>query len=125
MFYGVLDQQSNALAWSSGGHFPHPILHDGNEPRAMPCRGRPVGLFDDSEYAQQTVELPDRFKLWLVSDGVLEILASRSLKEKQDDLLARVGEPGTSIETISVELGLEESPQLPDDITFLMLNREV
>ncbi len=124
MFYGVLDQQSNSLAWSSGGHFPHPILHDGREARAIPSRGRPVGLFDGCDYAQQLIELPHRFKLWLVSDGVLEILPSSSLKQKQADLLARVSEPGTSIEAISKALSLEASPQLPDDITFLMVNRE-
>ena len=61
--------------------------------------------------------------LWLVSDGVLEILQSNSLKQKQADLIARVSEPGTSIKTVSEALGLEMSPQLPDDITFLMVNR--
>ncbi len=123
MYYGVLDLEQNTLAWSSGGHFPHPILHDGEEARAIPCRGRPVGLFDDSEYSLQTTELPDRFDLWLVSDGVLEILQSNSLKQKQADLIARVSEPGTTIKTVSEALGLEMSPQLPDDITFLMVNR--
>ena len=124
MIYGVLDLKENALMWSSGGHFPHPILHDGEGARSIPCRGRPIGLFDDSDYALQTIELPERFNLWLVSDGVLEILPSNSLKQKQSDLLARVSKPDSSIATVSEALGLEMNSELPDDITFLVVNKE-
>ncbi len=123
MFYGVIDRAENTLDWSSGGHFPHPILHDGRHAQPIPCPGRPIGLFDDSEYSRQLLELPERFTLWLVSDGVLEMLPSGSVTEKQADLLARVSGPNASIESLARELGLAKDAQLPDDITFLMVNR--
>jgi len=123
MFYGIIDRRENTLDLSSGGHFPHPILHDGRHAQPIACRGRPIGLFDDSEYSRQLLELPERFTLWLVSDGVLEMLPPGSVKEKQADLLARVSGPNASIHNLAQELGLAKDAQLPDDITFLMVNR--
>ncbi len=125
MFYGIIDRTENTLDWSSGGHFPHPILHDGRSAEPVACRGRPLGLFDDSEYSRQLLELPEHFTLWLVSDGVLEMLPFGSLKEKQADLLARLSGPDASIGKLARELGLVKDAQLPDDITFLMVNRGV
>ncbi len=125
MFYGIIDRTENTLDWSSGGQFPHPILHDGRHAEAVACRGRPIGLFDDSQYSRQVLELPEQFTLWLVSDGVLEMLPFGSLKEKQADLLARLSGPDASIDKLARDLGLAKDAQLPDDITFLMVNREV
>ena len=125
MFYGIIDRTENTLDWSSGGQFPHPILHDGLHGETIACRGRPVGLFDDSEYSRQMIELPEQFTLWLVSDGVLEVLPFGSLKEKQADLLARLSGRDASIDKLARDLGLAKDAQLPDDITFLMVNRGV
>jgi len=123
MFYGVLDREEGVMACSSGGQFPHPILHDGREPRRISYRSRAVGLFDDSQFWYQRIELPERFALLLVSDGILDLFPQARLKEKQARLLGLLSSPQTRIEALTEELGLEKQAQLPDDITLLMIHR--
>lgn len=81
-FYRVLEHSVNVLLCSSGGQFPNPILYDGDKACSLFERGRPVGLFEDSDYAEHLVELPGTFILVLVSDGILELLPRGSAQER-------------------------------------------
>ncbi len=123
MFFGVLDSQENRLVCSSAAQFPYPLLYDGHETRFLPCRSRPVGLFEDAKFLDISKELPDTFLLLLVSDGLLEILPGDSLREKHDVLLARIDGPDVTLGELIAELGLAEDQNLPDDVTFLMVKR--
>lgn len=124
MFYGVIDREHNTMQCSSGGQYPYPILHDGEVLRPLACRSRPVGLFEDSEFQQQEVQLPERFTLWLVSDGLLELLPQPSLAEKHAALNAQIQDEAVSIEGLTAELGIEREDGLPDDVTLLTVTRE-
>ncbi len=123
MYYGVLDLQQNTITCSSGAQFPYPLMHDREGTRFMPCRSRPVGLFEEAEFPDRHLHLADEFLLLLVSDGVLEILPGESIKNKQEVLLNSIGSGITNLRDLSGSLGLSNEQRLPDDITFLMVKR--
>ena len=124
MFYGVIDREQNAMLCSSGGQYPYPILYDGEVLRPLACRSRPVGLFEDSAFQQQEIKLPAWFTLWLVSDGLLELLPQASLADKHAALNAQIQGDAVSIEGLVADLGIEREDGLPDDVTLLTVTRE-
>ena len=123
MFYGVIDREENILTWGSAGQFPHPVLHDGLEAKALDYRSRPIGLFDDARFSTSRLTLPERFALLLVSDGILEMLPQPTVREKQTALADWMRGTNLRISDLANELGLEEQGQLPDDITLMLLSR--
>ncbi|HXH02055.1 MAG TPA: SpoIIE family protein phosphatase [Candidatus Competibacteraceae bacterium] len=123
MFYGIINTARRELTFSNGGQFPPPILYDDREARFIGTKNVPVGLFDFAEYQNDTLELPERFTLTLISDGILETLGEPSLADKQARLLERVGQSGLTLETLLTRLDLDdEQRQLPDDITLLLID---
>jgi len=124
IFYGVIDQQSSRLICSNGGQFPYPLLRDPYGVRSLAYPSRPVGLFEDSEFPRQELDLPEEFSLWLFSDGLLEIMSERSLKEKFATLEEQIFDPQLNIDQFAHRMGLPRSNALPDDITFFQLKRE-
>jgi len=121
MFYGVLDGKRNALLCSSGGQFPYPILHDGREARPLHYRGRPIGLFEDADYTEQCVDLPDTFALVLLSDGVLELLPRGG--ERGRILTGYVDGCDLTMDQLALGLHVEQKTELPDDIALLIIRR--
>ncbi len=124
MFYGVINIPKNRLYYSNGGQFPFPILFDGNQARYVAHKSLPVGLFDFAKYRTETLELPAKFVMAIISDGVLEILPQATLEEKQAYLLSLIAEPQVSTDSLVCRLGLNQDDTLPDDITMLLLKKE-
>jgi phosphoserine phosphatase RsbU/P len=121
--FGVLDWHAHSLSWSSGGQFPHPILHDGYETRPLNCRGSPVGLLNSAKFHCRYMSLPTEFVLLLASDGILELLPQASLAEKYVALRAHLTSTGVTIDEISERIGLVDDRELPDDVALLMISR--
>lgn len=123
MFYGIINTKDHTLLYCNGGQFPYPILSDGKQPFYIETNGLPVGLFERVDYQSNTLALPDRFDLFLFSDGILEILPQKTLKEKQDYLLTlSVGE-NLKMEDLTRSLAMEKAGNLPDDIAILLISR--
>ena len=123
MFYGVIDWSSNRLRYSSGGQFPFPILFDGEQACYIGKKSLPIGLFDFASYQTELLDLPRRFVLVLVSDGILETLPQATLRDKQAFLLDRIRDTGLDIENLIQTLGLDRVGPLPDDVTLLLIKR--
>lgn len=126
MFVGVLDMQAHHLCYSIAGHHPLPILSSEDTQEFIKAKGRPVGLFPDYEFQEHHLDLPEKFKLMLFSDGILEILPQTSLQEKEQTLLqACEFESLNSVKTLSERLGIKRSQHLPDDVAMFLLNYPV
>jgi sigma-B regulation protein RsbU (phosphoserine phosphatase) len=125
IFYGVLDVQDHVLTCGSGGQFPYPIRSYGHEARFLTCRGRPIGLFRDSQFHETPLEMPPGSSLLLVSDGILELLPEPSLREKLDALRSPLTGNTQTLDEIIGRLGLKEIEDLPDDIALLMIHRHM
>lgn len=124
MYFGVLDLERHTVTYSTAAQFPYPIVYDEAGARFIHCRSRPIGLFEDAEYPSQQMELQTGCVQLLVSDGVLEILPGRTIREKQDALLSAVREPDMTLRQLSAALGLGVEQRFPDDVTFLMVKRD-
>lgn len=124
IFYGVIDTKANCLSYSSGGHFPYPVLFDGYVSRFLDTRGPPVGLFAAPSFADTLVKLPYNHTLVLFSDGILEALPEKKLSDKKVRLLKAVDQCGPYPMDLCNFLGLKTDATYPDDITILTIERK-
>ena len=123
IFYGVIQWPNNRLRYSSGGQFPFPILFDGEQASYLGKKSLPVGLFDFASYQMESLDLPRRFAMVLISDGILETLPQMTLRDKQAFLLDRIRDTDLDIENLIQTLGLDCAGPLPDDVTLLLVKR--
>ena len=123
IFYGVLDAGRNNLHYCSGGQFPYPILCAGKEIRYLDGHNQPVGLFEDAEFSPHHINLPDRFHLVLMSDGILELVAGDAAGSRMKRLVSQLTGTDFSLETLIEEFSIGQQRELPDDIALLSLSR--
>jgi serine phosphatase RsbU (regulator of sigma subunit) len=125
MLGGVIDESTDVLTYSIGGHLPLPVLYSEGEGRYLTGGGLPVGLFEEATYQDHELALPGSFSLTLLSDGILDLLPGDTLKEKELALPRLVGEAGGRLEGLSRVFGLAELGEMPDDIALLVLSRNL
>ncbi|MFT7267183.1 MAG: sigma-B regulation protein RsbU (phosphoserine phosphatase) [Porticoccus sp.] len=124
IFAGSLDMQKNILRYSVASHMPMPVLISNGGVQTLKGRGKPVGIFSKCSWEVQEIKLPDKFLLALVSDGVLELLPGKSLKEKEKFISDSVSQSDESIEDICERLGVSKNKKdAPDDVTVLTLRK--
>jgi phosphoserine phosphatase RsbU/P len=70
-FYSVYDAQTRLLEYTNAGH-PAPLCISGKQVRGLSAGGTVLGLFDDSQYESQTVEIAPGSLLIAYSDGLTE-----------------------------------------------------
>ncbi len=121
MIYGVIDSRIAQLSYSIAGHYPHPILLEGGQPRFLSGSGFPVGIMQKTEYESYQHFLKPDTHLVLCSDGISEIVAGDNLLEKEASLLSMVRETRASILPMIDRLGLKHRTDLPDDVTLLTI----
>ena len=121
IFYGVLESDSGVLHYCSGGHFPPPVLLEREGSHMLKQHDQPVGLFEDATYTDHRLQLPERFLLLLVSDGLLELFP-RDHRERGRQLVADVTGDGFSIDTLIDKYQVAEPQELPDDVALLSLS---
>jgi len=124
IFAGSLDMQKNILRYSVASHMPMPVLISDGTVKTLKGRGKPVGIFSECSWEVEELELPDKFLLALVSDGVLELLPGQSLKDKEKFISESIFQPDDSIEGICERLGINKAKDAPDDVTVLTLRKD-
>ena len=103
IFYGVVDSKGSTLLYANAGHFPWPLLFDGERVVEIEQSGVPAGLLRSTRYAVSTRPTSPRdLVLAVFSDGLLEILPHADLMGKQAFLRALFGRA-----EVTVELGQE------------------
>lgn len=125
MLGGVIDEQSGQLTYSIGGHLPLPVLYSEGQAKYLPGRGLPVGLFNEAEYADHVIDLPNSFSLTLLSDGILDLLPGDTLKEKEAVLPTLITSANGTLDGLRQVFGLANLNDMPDDIALLVLSRNL
>lgn len=120
-FVGVIDTHTRQLRYVVAGHLPMPLLVMPDSAEFLPGSGKPVGIFDDIEWQVHKRELPEQFSLVCFSDGVLEVLAPKSLEDKEARLLELVGQNSASLDSVCSALGIKDVSDTPDDIAVLTI----
>jgi sigma-B regulation protein RsbU (phosphoserine phosphatase) len=72
LFLGFYDDETRRMIYSNAGHLPPIILGEDGSTRRLDTGGTVIGLFDNVEYEEQTVELYPGDILIAFSDGMTE-----------------------------------------------------
>ncbi|QEA39543.1 SpoIIE family protein phosphatase [Pistricoccus aurantiacus] len=132
LFVGIIDHREHYLHYSLGAQMPPAMLIVDGKLSRLAGQGMPVGLFPQMEYPRLGCALPQNFRLWLCSDGILECLSGNTLEGRLKELEELVQEAG-DIAALRERLALEDSSQeeadqdssrieLPDDVTIMTLS---
>ncbi len=124
MFMGVVDLNANTVTYANAGHFPHAIHAHGGCARFLEVAGKPVGLFEEVEYADATIPLVPGDSLVVFSDGVLEVMTDEGLAAKEARLVECAAAQAPDITALWRDVGIVDESPGPDDITCLMVVRE-
>ena len=130
LFCAIVDPRSGLVRYACAGH--NPPVHVGKDgARLLPVEaGPPLGLFDDSSYAEATFQLGNGEHVVLYTDGITEAFNAERhgfTEERLISVLNRMGaehsaeDLGTAVlDAVSSFTG--DEPQ-SDDITVLVLRR--
>jgi len=124
VFAGIINKKDRLLSYSVGGHFPMPIIAVNGEAEYLEGKGMAVGLFPDPVFGYYTQALPKGFKITVFSDGILEVIPGKTLKDKEKLLLNVVSAEQDGIDSLFSSLGLDSINELPDDIAVLTVSDE-
>lgn len=124
LFVGIIDLERRYLHYSLGAQLPMPLLVADGKALPLAGEGMPVGLFPGADYPTLGRPLPENFRLWLCSDGVLECLPGDTLDARLRELERQV-EASATLADLRANLALDLTPgedALPDDLTIMMLS---
>ncbi len=125
LFYGIL-RPDGQLVYCNAGHNP-PFLVGQNGVRRLETGGLIVGLFDGTEFEEETLPLTAGDMLVVFTDGVSEALSKEGEEFGDDRLLASIqAEPNATAESMLARIfkSVEEfaAGAVPnDDITALIV----
>jgi serine phosphatase RsbU (regulator of sigma subunit) len=122
MVYCVVDHVDQFLIYSIGGHYPNPILLDGNNICFLEGKGFPVGIMKQVTYQQYRMPLSEGIRLMILSDGITEILSDKDLALKEKTIFEMIKAADADITQLVKALEIEKK-ELPDDVTMLVLKR--
>lgn len=123
IWYGVFDLARQNLLCANAGAVPYPLLADAAGTRFLEAKSTPAGLFDTSEYQNQTFALAAQFRLLLCSDGVLEVMPESSHTERNRRLLELLTPDCAGLDALLARLGVHADDPHPDDLTLMLIGR--
>ena len=125
LFLGVYDGASRRLTYCNGGHLPPVLLSEDGSAQLLSCGGTVVGLLDNMDFPEATVQLRRGDLLIAYSDGVTEpendygeFGEERLIQLVRDNRhlpLTRI----TEIVTAAVDDWIGDKEQ-PDDVTLVL-----
>lgn len=121
MVTGIINESTNTLTYSMGGHLPLPVLCSEGKGQYLEGTGKVVGLFEDAVFEDCKLQLPVDYTLTLLSDGILDLLPGENLKEKENLLPQLIANNDESLESLLRALGLAELDASLDDISLLFI----
>ncbi|WP_373082063.1 PP2C family protein-serine/threonine phosphatase [Zhongshania sp.] len=120
---GAFDLKCNQLSYSVAGHLPAPVLAVDGRAEFLPEHDMPVGLFADAQFTDHMISFPPGAVLSLFSDGILEVLNSDTLENKEQLLLDLLKQGQNSSTQLAETFGLFDINEAPDDIAILVVSR--
>lgn len=123
---GVIDTETLEMCYVLAGHLPLPIIisPDGRA-EYLKGKGKPVGLFEDAQWAVNKVQLEKGFQLVMFSDGILETLPDEDLIDREKVLLDSMQGVTSllSLDEIARRLQLDCNQEAPDDIAMVLIKQ--
>lgn len=129
LFLGILDVSSHTLQYSSGGHEYPFLIHSDSTHKRLKTGGIPVGIMENQEYEEETIDFKPGDKLVIYSDGITD---SRNIKDEEFGearleqlLIEEANKSSQQLMDSIFNASLEHSKefQLFDDMTMVVLSR--
>jgi len=89
MAYGILDVETKELCYVVAGHPPLVHIPRGAGPQILPGDGFAIGMLDDVDYDEQSIQLQPGDRVYYYSDGVPEAM-NVNLDQFTDDRMLEV-----------------------------------
>lgn len=124
IFYGIIDTRLNKLTYVNCGQFPYPALYNGTSVSLIKEGGTPIGLFKNPILKLKEIDLPEKFSIFMASDGIFEILECASIEEKTAYILSLLEKNSDGLDPIAETLKLKTISSFPDDITLMLIKKE-
>jgi phosphoserine phosphatase RsbU/P len=118
---GSLDTHTSKLRYVVGAHQPSPILIVDGKATYLPGKGKPAGIFKEATWTVEEIQLPEKFALVLLSDGVFELLPGKEITDKETRLLRYLSNRSVSIRALKKGLFIDGIKDLEDDVSVLLL----
>jgi serine phosphatase RsbU (regulator of sigma subunit)/DNA-binding NarL/FixJ family response regulator len=131
VFYAILDPVAGRLAYCNAGHNPPFLLNTQNKGpvQALSRTGLPLGVFEDTAWTQDVVEIAPGDVLLLYTDGITEAQDRQGAFFSEKRLLevaqANLGRSAQDIQDALITQVREFSGDAPqsDDITLMVVVR--
>ena len=127
-FFGILDPTTRQLVYALAGHDPplRKTLQGGAIERFPEVDGLPLGVLDDADFAEQTMQLQGGDILYLFTDGITEASSPTGVQFGLKGIKSCLGAPQSSaqdvIQQILAGLHAHENGTRPhDDQTMVAL----
>ena len=124
IWYAVLDVADHSLRYANAGATPFPLCADADGTHYLETPSTPAGLFDHSAYVNETKALPERFRLLLSSDGVLELLPEPTSDGRAERLRLALRLDTVNLDSVRESLQIKSDGARPDDLALLLLGRD-
>lgn len=125
LFLGIYDSVTRRITYCNGGHLPPILLSEDGSTQLLDCGGSVVGLLDNLDFREATVQLRPGDLLIAYSDGVTEPESDygefgedrliQIIRENRHLPLTRI----TEIVTAAVDDWIGDKEQ-PDDVTLVL-----
>jgi len=129
MILAILDRETGELRYTNAGHNPALVVHANGEHEELGPTGMPVGLLEEGNYTQKSVELGPGDLLVLYTDGITEA-ANPEDEEYGIERLAEVckqnRDAGLDDLAATIDQSLDDFVQgvpYADDRTFVLTRR--
>lgn len=118
MFFGIFDTQTQQLRYANAAHFPPALVVVDGSAQSLEQKAKPLGLFPEIAYASESVSFPPGARLVVFSDGVLDLLDSDTVQNKEQYLQDSICSAQTMDELWS---HLREENVGSDDVSCLLV----
>jgi len=130
MFYAIYNTKTGLISYSNAGHNPPHILRSNGTVSVLPLsKNTIVGVFDDLEYQEDTLQLEQGDTLVMFTDGVTEA-ADAEYNEfganRLDNILMQHANANSQQIVEAIKAGIKEfvgDAEQSDDITMLVVKR--
>ncbi|MCA9096734.1 MAG: SpoIIE family protein phosphatase [Planctomycetaceae bacterium] len=89
LFLGVFHSKTNQLVYCNAGH-PNPLLSSGDEIIPLQSHGLLVGVIDESEYDEATLNIAPGDTLVLFTDGISEAMSNSEQLFRAEGIISAV-----------------------------------
>jgi sigma-B regulation protein RsbU (phosphoserine phosphatase) len=126
--FGIYDENDRVLTYTNAGHLP-PILIRKGEPTLLEVTGTVVGAFQGSQYEEQKISLEAGDLLVCYTDGITEPENEYGEEFGTDRLVAamvrhqKLDPPEMITRVMDAVRAWTSAPELPDDMTLVLMRR--